>query len=509
VRSLLANAVFGLVLLPAAAHAGSIAVVTDTADGPLPDSTFRSVVWHALYAELGHDAEFMDALDASAVTRMQGTTMTTLLHLELQWRADSARVDRSDGEVFLVGGHYPVVQATEYTLEGDRLVARYTWRTEGPISVYHVRGDDPYRYISLPEVTLQETATLAVQPTRAPVWTAEPDLVRVPIIVAGDDEYRAFYGASTWSEVSERAVARANAILRSSGLRLDVVGHQSWESPDDVEDLSELLEAMSNEPIGVEGALRVGFTGQTRLAVEWQSEMEDVGRAYLPGRDVLIADQAANPGQDAAWDVAEEGVAVAHEVMHALGIPHLDEPDHLMSATKRGTVHALHPSTRDLARVAAATRYTHWDRIAALTGLSLAAEAHLTDLDLQLDYIADNLAYGPGMPAPGTLQPGELSALTNVAVGRAYLRLAAEDPDHAEELKAGAKVHAESALAQKPLWVEARQLQRQIAAASRAAAPRVPKPEAPAPGPSLDELAERLYGGAETCRLEDREPTCE
>lgn len=498
-----------LALLPAVANAGTIAVVTDTDTGPLPDSTFRSVVWHALYGELGHDAEFFDELDSSVVDQMRGTTMTTLLHLELEWRTDSARIDQPDGEVFLVGGHYPVVKATEYALDGDRLVARYTWRTEGPISVYHVRGDDPYRFISLPEVTLQETATLAIQPTHAPVWRAETDLINVPVVLAGDDEYRDFYGPTGWTEVAERAVARANAILHSSGLRLQVVGHEGWTSPADQHDLSELLETMSSTPIQADGALRVGFTGQTELATEWQSEMEDVGRAYLPGRDVVIADQAVNPGHDPAWDVAEEGVAVAHEVLHALGIPHLEVPDHLMSGTKRGTVHAMHASTRDLARVAAATRYTHWDRIAALTGLSQAAEAHLADRDLQLDYIADNLHYGPGLPAPGTLEPGALSALTNVAVGRAYLRLAAEDPDHASELQAGAKVHAESALAQKPTWVEARQLQRQVAAAQRAATPEPAVSAARVEPTPPEPPSEGLYAGEGTCHVEDEAPTCE
>ncbi len=511
----LGGAVLSSLALPPAAGAGSagagtVAVVAEVDErGPLPASTVRSVLWHALHTSHGHDAVFLDALDATAVETMRGTTMTTLLHVDVDWHPDAAKVERPGEAPFLVGGHYPVIVATEYALEGEALVARYTWTTEGPVSVYHVKGDDPYRFISLPEVSLQETSSLAVEPLHAPVWRAEPDLIRIPVVIAGDDEYRAFYGEVGWRRVARRAVARANALLADAGLALDVVGHEAWDSPDTLSDLSDLLEAMHLRPIDHPTALRVGFTGQTRLAVEWQGEMEDVGRAYLPGRDVIIADQAATPGHDPAWDTAEEGVAVAHEVLHALGLPHLDEPDRLMSAVKRGMVHALTPATRDLARTAASGRFAHWDTLAAATALSQAAEAHLTDPELQFDYISDNLAYGPGVPEPGTLRPDQLSALTNVAVGRYYLKRAEEDPANAWEFQLGARVHAESALAQKPTWREARQLQRRVQAAQQAAPPA---PADPRQAVSLDELTGPLYGTDDACdptETPEAPPVCE
>ena len=461
----------GLLSPASAGPASTIAVVADAEEGPLPASTLRSVLWHALYDELGHDATFLPTLDASAVTAMRGTPMTTLLHVKLAWRTDAVNVRLPDQPSHFVGGQYPSIEATEYALDGDRLVARRTWRTEGAVSVYRLRDQGPRTYIGLPEVSLQETASLAIRPVQAPVWTVDPEWLHVPIVLAADEEYRSFYGEERWKLTAGRALDRANAILRPAGVQLRVVDHQAWSSPDSLTELSDLLEAMAVHPNPHPTAIRVGFTGQTRLAVEWQAEMEDVGRAYTPGRDVVLADQAVAPGHDPAWDVADEGVALAHEVLHALGIPHLEEPDALMSATKRGTVHAMSPASVALARSAASARYTHWDTLAALAALSEAADAHLPTLEWKLDYISDNLAYGPGVPAPGALEPRQLSALTNVALGRYYLRRASEDPSDAWRLQLGARMHTESALAQEPSWREARSLQRQIQAAQRAQRP--------------------------------------
>lgn len=504
-----ATAIAGLTALwfsgtPAHAGSATIAVVTQAEDGPLPATTLDSVLWHALNNGHRHRATFYDALDSDAVQAMRGTTMTTLLHVELSWKPDTARVERPDGEVYLVGGHYPVIETTEYSLDGDQLIARTTWTTEGPLSVFHVRGDDPDRFISLPEVSLQETATLAIAPIQAPVWTAESDRVRIPIVLAGDEEYRSFYGEDHWKTVAGRAVARANAILDEVGVVLEVADHEAWTSPNDLTDLSDLLGAMAARPVQHDSALRIGFTGQTSLAVAWQAEMEDVGRAYLPGRDVLVADQAVTPGHDPSWDVAEEGVTVAHEVLHALGIPHSEQPDQLMSATKRGSVHAVSQPTRELGRAAAASRYTHWNTLTALTALSQAAEAHLTDPELQFDFISDNLHYGVGIPEPGAIEPGQLSALTNVAVGRYYLARAAEDPGNASTLRQTAQAHAESALARAPSLQQAKQLQRQVLAAQRAA--RAPKPASVLP--DADTFAPTGFGDRPTCPA-DGSGTCE
>jgi len=494
------------------AHAGAyddtVTVVVDVEDGPLPESTVRSVLWHALYAEHGHRAAFVDALDASAVQRMRGSPMTTLLHVEVSWRPDTARVERESGDVYLVGGHYPVIDTTEYALEGDALTARYTWHTEGPISVFQVRGDTPNQFISMPEISLQETVSLAVRPLHAPLWRDQVDTIQIPVVLAADDDYRAFYGEQGWRDVAARAVDRANALLGEAGLELTVVHHESWTSPADETDLSVLLEAMAARPLPArrpfDRALRIGFTAQTQLAVAWDADMEDVGRAYLPGRDLLIADQAAHPGHDPAWDVAEEGVAVAHEVLHALGIPHAHEPDLLMSETKRGSVYRMSPATVELARAAASSRYTHWDALAALTALSQSAETHLaSDLELQLDYISDNLAYGAGVPDPGALEPGRLSALTNVAVSRYYLERAQEDPSNAWQLRQGAQAHVDSALAQAPTWKEARQLSQQV----QALAPPSP-PDKPVE-PTLDEIATSIYGGSDDDPWALPERTCQ
>ena len=512
-RFLAAILVFLGVATPALATGETVAVVIETAEGPLPDSTVQAVIWHALYESHGHRALFLPALDERAVDALRGSPITTLVKVELSWRPDSARVERDDGEVYLVGGHSPVLDTTEYALDGDVLRARYTWHTEGPISVFQVRGDEPNRFISMPEVSLQETISLAVEPLRAPVWREATDTIEIPVVLAADDDYRAFYGEDDWKQVAGRAVSRANALLTDAGIELRVVQHETFESPEGVDDLSGLLETLSARPIrvhrdpsaphpvkGADRALRIGFTAQTQLAVAWDAEMEDVGRAYLPGRNLIIADQAAHPGHDPAWDVAEEGVAVAHEVLHALGIPHVHGDDLLMSETKRGSVYRMSASTAELARAAAACRYTHWDAITALAALSQSAEAHLgDDLDLQLDYISDNLAYGVGMPDPGRLEPGRLSALTNVALARYYLDRAQEDPSNAWQLRQGARAHAESALEQAPAWKEARRMTQRVAAVQ-------PRKTA---APTVHDIAVSIYGAPDG---EDRwalpETTC-
>jgi hypothetical protein len=478
-RGLAFAAVVAIVLSGPAAWAGTVGVVVEGAPpAPLPDSTFRSVVWHALYAEHGHHATFFDSVGPQVIPAMRDESLTTLVHLNITWRPDSVRIDDPSGETYLVGGHYPVILTTEYQLRGDALVATGAWRTEGPISVFRVKGETPARFVSIPEVTLQETTSHALRPVQAPVWTAPIDVVRVPIVLAADEEYRAFYGERGWNPVARRAVDRANAILSPAGLMLDVVGEESWVSPDGNQDLSALLDALHALPAPPQRAIRVGFTGQTRLAVEFEAEAEDVGRAHLPGREVLVADQAAPPGHDPAWDAADEGATVAHEVLHALGVPHLEEPDSLMAAVKRGTVHEVTPTAAALARAAAAARFTQWDRDNALVSLSAVAEGHLTDPELRLDFVSVNLTEGPGFPAPGTLQPQALSALSNLVVGRYYFLRAERDPQNAWTLRQGARAHVESALAQQPTWQEARQLQRLVQKA-QATTPRADPRETP------------------------------
>lgn len=451
--------------LAASAQAGTITVVAEASDGPVPASSFASILWHALYEHEGHDAVFLPSLDESAVESMVGTNRTTLLHAQLTWKADAYRLERQGEGPHMLGGSYPSVVTTEYVLQGTQLVATRTWTTEGPLTVYEVRAPTPERFIGMPEVSLQETVALAVRPVAAPVWSIEPDLRSIPIVLVADEEYRSFYGEKRWHSVAGRAIARANALLRPAGITLDIVETQTWTSPDHLSDLSDLLRDLYQQPRVHAQALRVGFTGQTRLEAAMHFEMEDVGRAFTPGRDVLVADQASPPGHDPSWDVAEEGVAVAHEVLHALGIPHTDQPGMLMSSTKRGTVHRMSSSTIELARTAAEARYAHWDTLAALTSLTHAAEQHLEDLEYKLDFISDNLAFGPGVIEPGALEPKELSALTNVAIGRYYLRQTNENPDQARELRRHAQHHTQSALAQEPSLRSLHAIQRQVLAA--------------------------------------------
>ena len=66
-----------------------------------------------------------------------------------------------------------------------------------------------------------------------------------------------------------------------------------------------LLDDLAAQPRPQLHTLRVGFTQQTSLSQTWDETLEDVGRAYRPGEDVVVADQAMAPGHARAWDEAE------------------------------------------------------------------------------------------------------------------------------------------------------------------------------------------------------------
>jgi hypothetical protein len=197
-----------------------------------------------------------------------------------------------------------------------------------------------------------------------------------------------------------------------------------------------------------------------------RSDIEELGHAYLPGTDVIIADQASPPGHLAAWDVAEEGVAVAHEVLHALGVPHSTHQHLLMSETKSSVVHVMAAGTRELARAAAQARLVHWDKVTALVSLSATAETWLADDELKVDFIIDNLNHGPGVPRPGELTPDRHSALTNVAMGRYYFLQAEKGPDNAEQLRGSALAHSEAAAEREPAWGAAADLVQKLTGAT-------------------------------------------
>jgi hypothetical protein len=397
------------------------------------------MVWHALFDRHGHDAVVLDT--GSPVDRMRAEGLTTLYRFDITWSPLTARLDDRG----IIGSLAPTVEVEEHRLAGATLREFAHWTTQGALALYEeVPPQGEPAIVSLPQIALQDAIGVAVNPVMAPTWYRVEPSLEVPVVLVADEEYRTFYGPR-WKGATDLRVRRASAMLSQAGIRLEVVGHGEWTSPDELHGLSDLLDALAETPRMRPDAIRIAFTQQTDLATVAHQEVEDVGRAYQPGKDVLVADQAMVPDHAPAWDEAEEATAVAHEVLHALGVTHLDVEHFVMSPTKASTVHRLAPSTRALAQTAAQARYATNDPLRAVAALGSAAEAWLAEPESQIDYITGNLAAGPGVPPPGGVAPGSLSALTNAAIARYYLQLAEHDPDNAA-LWQSVLAHSEAAI---------------------------------------------------------------
>lgn len=472
----------GLVALcfTAQAQAATVAVAVNVDGGDLPTPAVESIIWHTLWDLHGHDALFVS--DEDALLAMQREDIATLYHVDLSW---DAMVHRVDG-LGAFGGLAPTVEVRESRRISDRLRERTHWKTYGTLALFELdRAEFDADYVSMPHIALQSTMRLALKPVDDAAWGEMRGTVAIPVVIAADEEYRAYYGAE-WQQTVAHRVDRANALLTDAGIRLDIVGRTLWTSDVEGTNLSDLLDNLAESTRTAHpDAIVVGFTQQTPLSLDANAVVEDVGRAYNPGRFVVVADQAMVPGHDPAWDIADEGTTVAHELLHALGVPHVDEPHLLMSAQKVATVHRMSDATRRLAIAAAQARHAHWDPTAALTALGEAAEVGIADPDLQLDYVISNLHMGMGVPAPGTFDPRRLTALTNAAIGRHYLRRAEAGTGDTAALRQGAIEHSNAALAQRPAPRHAPLIEAVIAAAEFAVSAPEPTPpaveESPAP----------------------------
>jgi len=416
------RALLGVVLLFLAvpARAGTIAIAADEDREVVAPAAIEPMLWHALYDRYGHDGVVVDPDRAAPEMLSQG--LTTLLRVHVTWTPLTTSLPGGS----IVGAMAPRIEVRESILRDERLYPYASWYAQGALALFDEHHHDGSKaVVSLPEVSLEEAVDSAIRPVDAPTWKATPDLLAIPVVVAGDDEYRHFYGAA-WKAEADLRVERASALLAQAGLRLDIVGHDDWISPGGAQGLSALLDSLATAPSVHANAIRIGFTQQTGLADADTAQVEDVGRAYRPGRDVVVADQAAVPGHSLSWDLAEEGTAVAHEVLHALGIPHTDLPHVLMSRRKTTTVHDLAPGTRALAEAAAEARWGDKDTWTSASSLASTAEAWLQVPDERIEYVAGNLLAGPGVPEPTEMPPAHLSALTNAALARVHLRLATE-----------------------------------------------------------------------------------
>lgn len=400
-----------LLALLATAQADTIAVVT-TVTGDAPADAVDAMAWHALYSAHGHDALALGAIDESTPARLHEHAIETLLAVEVRWAPQPHETTTG-----MVTVEVPVLGVRELGVADGALVERRAWEVRGEPAVFAVDG----RWVALPELALGRAMERAMAPVAPPAWGAVAEPLRVPVVIVADEEFRAAWGDGWW-EVAARRIGRASAMLAPSGLGFEIVGYQTWDSPAAASDLAALLEGQAALPTASPGALRIGFTSQVRLGPPWEGTLEDVGRARLPGRDVIIADQPLLGSGDSSLDEAEEGVAVVHEVLHALGIPHRGDASGVMAATHTWSTHLLDEGSLDLARTAAQARWAHWDPVAATAALGIAAERWLTDPEAQLDYVGRNLELGIGVPAPGALRPDELGAVVDLALKRCYKR---------------------------------------------------------------------------------------
>ncbi len=379
------NSLLIAVALAGPAHAETVAVSIQCEDRAMPCEAAQSVVWHALWDRHAHDALVVERTPDTPVGLLKRQELTTLYEVDIGWEGKSTK----HGEQFLFGWA-PVVDVREFVLADDRLQLRRSWITWGTMALYapEVDGD---AIVNLPQVALQEAMDLAVKPVEPPVWTQRPDTVRIPVVVRADEEYRAYYG-NRWKFAADVRLERASALLARAGIQLEPIDHRGWHSPDTATELDGLLDAFALQVGSRTDVLHVGFTQQTELASLWDGDIEDVGRAYMPGTAVLVADQASLPGTRNGWDEASEATAIAHEVLHALGVAHRDDDNWLMSETKKWTTYRMSDSTVGLARAAAAARFDSDDPWDAFQNLEQAAQAHIVDPEYQLQYITQNLA---------------------------------------------------------------------------------------------------------------------
>jgi len=284
-------------------------------------------------------------------------------------------------------GLVPMITAIEYRVSGSRWDPVRTWDTLGSVALYAMRSR-PDDVFTLPQIALEEAVVRALEPLpRARVLPVR-QVALVPVVIAADDDYRAAYGP-TWPQVMRARVDLANELLAPAGIALDVRAWSAWTSPEGVDDMSELLDAFAAE-LGTPEGLALGVTLRPQLARSWQGELDDIGRAYRPGQHAIVADQAGIPGSDPYWDALGDASALAHEVLHTLGVPHQAASNALMSPRRQWLTTHVDRSSAELARIATLARFYEPDQQRATDALARTAEAFLADPDAQVQYVTQN-----------------------------------------------------------------------------------------------------------------------
>ncbi len=422
-----------LLLQAAVAHAATVGVrVHESEGGPLTEAVVQAVAWHAVSQDAEHDPAFLSPTlsDRDAVQALREAGASQLLDISIRWASEAKVLE--GGKVVMLP--LPVVEIVDRSLSGQGLVIVGRGEAAAEAGVM-VDGD---RLYVAPELALQHAMGRAIDHVRSPAWGAVAKPRRLPVVVVADAAWKARHGATWRAEIAAR-VDLASRLLAPVGIALDVVGEGDWHAPIGLPSVSARLRHLADQPrVGPEEAVRVGFTGVG--PVSRLGGPEQVGRAFEPGRDVVIVDQRGLRDDGDRWDVSNEAVALAHEVLHALGVPHEEEVGTLMSSHHAGLVHLVSDRSRSLARAAVQARTAHWDAASAMLVLADAADRWLVgEPTRQLTYIVGNL---PDAPVPGTIAPGSVPPIVDAALTRMYLDLAVASPESAASHTAAALVHA-------------------------------------------------------------------
>lgn len=467
--------------VPDPARAGTLGLRVDVEfDGPLSDDIVEAVAWHAATrATCGASPVAADACTADVpvmVDRVDGGALrdaspgdvaralhargiTTFVDVSVRWHAQVREIGTPDGGTRFDFLPDPRVEAVQYRVHPDRLAEEARHSGRGGDALVAVAGRAGAHAV-VPEVALRRALAEALDPIAVPRWGTRLVAARLPVVLAVDAAWKARHGAA-WAREARLRVAVASALLGEAGLALDVVAHVSWDAPVDLPDLAARLHHLHAADLGVAvppGALRIGLTGVSTPSEPGRPEQ--VGRAFEPGRDLVVADQRhafdlGAPHESARWDRADEAVAMAHEILHALGVPHDDSPSTLMSARHDGLTWRVSPRGAALAQAAAQARVAHWDSVAALTALAHAASVWLPHApSRQVDYVVGNLTQAPPV---GAFAPGVAAPLVDAALSRLYLDLS-RDPGAAGESdshRSAAILHADAVQRRDPVLARA------------------------------------------------------
>ena len=296
-----------------AAHASgtSVAVAASAENGPLPDSAVQSLVWHAMATEQGHHTVLVDPDDTEAwLSTLKAQHVSTLLEVRVHWTVQAILLDGH-----IVADDVPTVQFTEWVVRDHLLESERVWEVHAPMAVVSTPQDDG-RVVTLPEVALQEAVSQGVADAAPPVWRAgPPSRVTVPVEVCADPQWRDRHGPD-WQKAALERVDRADQIVHQAGLTLHVAGYCEWQPETSSASLTALLDDLHAQPLR-DGRIRLGLTA--RPDTSSSASMEYVGRAYTPGRDLVVADQTPPPGHDPARSRRPTGLHPADDRARARG----------------------------------------------------------------------------------------------------------------------------------------------------------------------------------------------